>query len=136
MHAHSQVRFPTGALVVACSAVLFLAACQQSRAPGGAQGITEIAWARMALERNPNLEVVATDIQAGVFTVRDRRTGQVQTVKLGELAAAPISQLNAQVVRPSVQATTAEPVAPETSPAEAAKYDTRAGARGARDYAH
>jgi hypothetical protein len=120
MHAQSQIRFRTGVcLTVTCSALLFLAACQQSKGPGTPQGITEIAWARMALERNPHLEVVATDTQAGVFTVRDKRTGQVQTVKLGEIAAAPVSQLTAQVPRPAGAVEPAEPRAPVTSPVEA-----------------
>ncbi len=111
MHAQSLIRFRTGVCLTAtCSVLLFLTACQQSKAPSASQGITEIAWARMALERNPNLEVVATDIQAGVFTVRDKRTGQVQTVKLSELAAAPVSQLSAQISR------TAVPAGPEDSP--------------------
>jgi hypothetical protein len=125
MHAQSQCRFRTGiCLTVFFSTLLFLVACQQSRAPGTPQGISEIAWARMALERNPQLEVVATDTQAGVFTVRDKRTGEVQTVKVGDLAAAPVSQLSAEISRP----TAAEPMAPaahETAPDESARYDTR-----------
>lgn len=124
MHAQSQFLVRTGVcLTLTCSALLFLAACQQSKGPSAPQGITEIAWARMALERNPHLEVIATDIQAGVFTVRDRRTGQMQAVKLSEIAAAPVSQLTAQSARPAAEA---EPFAPETSAAEASGYDTKA----------
>ena len=50
-----------------------------------------MAWARAALERNPNLEVLAADTAAGVFTVRDRATGEIQTVKAAELAAMPVA---------------------------------------------
>ena len=124
MHAQSQLLVRTGVcLTLTCSALLFLAACQQSKGPSAPQGITEIAWARMALERNPHLEVIATDIQAGVFTVRDRRTGQMQAVKLSEIAAAPVSQLTAQSARPAAEAT---PVEPESSATEPSRYDTRA----------
>src|SRR5262245_55527816 len=125
MHAQTQSRFRAGICLTAISStLLFVAACQQSKAPSAPQGISEIAWARMALERNPQLEVVATDTQAGVFTVRDKRTQEVQTVKVGELAAAPISQLSAPISRPT---TTAEPTAPSTqaTPDESARYDTR-----------
>jgi hypothetical protein len=126
MHAQSQSRFRTGiCLTVISSTLFFLVACQQSRAPGTPQGISEIAWARMALERNPQLEVVATDTQAGVFTVRDKRTGKVQTVKVGDLAAAPVSQLSAEISRPTATAEPMAPAARETAPDESARYDTR-----------
>lgn len=71
-------------------ALMLLAACQQGTDQTASQ---EMAWARSALERNPNLEIVATDATTGVFTIRDRRSGRVEVVKLGELVAAPPSQL-------------------------------------------
>lgn len=79
-------------LILASTALLSLAACQESKKPGAPQ---EMAWASSALERNPTLEIVATDMHAGVFTVRDRRTGEVYAVTLNEIAAAPIAQLSA-----------------------------------------
>ncbi|HSD75089.1 MAG TPA: hypothetical protein VLB75_09990 [Steroidobacteraceae bacterium] len=100
-------RQSTGACraTLVCSALVILAACQQGKQPPAApQGQTELAWARAALERNPNLEVVATDPQAGVLTVRDRNTGEVHAVKLNEIAAAPLAELVA-----SAPATSAEP---------------------------
>jgi len=39
---------------------------------------------------------VATDSEAGVFTVRDRITGEVRAVEVDELAAAPVAQLSAE----------------------------------------
>jgi hypothetical protein len=101
-------RQSTGACraTLVCSALVILAACQQGKQPPAPpQGQTELAWARAALERNPNLEVVATDPQAGVLTVRDRNTGEVHAVKLNEIAAAPLAELVA-----SAPATSAEPV--------------------------
>lgn len=89
-------------LALACTTLTLLVACDQSGKPTASQpGMSELAWARVALERNPNIEVVATDVPAGVFTVRDKRTGLVQAVKLSELAAAPISQLTSPISRSS-----------------------------------
>ena len=53
----------------------------------------ELSWARAALERNPDLEVVATDPQSGVVTVKHRSTGEVEAIKASELAAVTPSQL-------------------------------------------
>ena len=79
-------------LTIATAALLALGACQQSRDATSSQ---EMAWATAALERNPSLEIVATDAERGVFTVRNRVTQQVHAVGLDELAAAPVSQLAA-----------------------------------------
>ena len=53
----------------------------------------ELSWARAALERNPDLEVVATDPQSGVVTVKHRSTGEMEAIKASDLAAATPSQL-------------------------------------------
>ena len=63
--------------------LLALAACGQQ------ETIREIDWAKAALSRNPNYEIVATDEVAGVFTVRDTATGDITTLKLKDLVAAP-----------------------------------------------
>jgi hypothetical protein len=103
------IRHPlTSRCMLVCSALVILSACQQGKQPqpsATGQASSELAWARASLERNPNLEIVATDPQAGVFTVRDRATGAVHAVKLNELAAVPLSQLAA-----STPATTSEPL--------------------------
>jgi hypothetical protein len=54
-----------------------------------ANSADELNWARAALQRNPTLELVATDTQTGVFTVRIKSTGETRIVKLSELAAGP-----------------------------------------------
>src|SRR5215212_3502299 len=80
-------------------AALALAACNRGEAPkaepvaAAPNANGEIAWARAALERNPDLEVVATDPQSGVVTVKHRSTGAVEAIKASELAAALPSQL-------------------------------------------
>lgn len=84
-------------LAAACAAVLALAACdrfaQQPAAPDTAE--LELAWARAALERNPNIEVIASDAPGRVFTIRDKRTGEVQVAPLDQIAAAPVAALTA-----------------------------------------
>jgi len=111
MHDKPKLRGPMASrpLVVVSTTLLALAGCQESRDAGASQ---EMAWARVALERNPSLELVATDTDEGVFTVRDRRTGQVHAVRLDEIAAAPIAVLTATGPETDADAP-ADQVAPE-----------------------
>jgi len=98
---------PSVGLVIA--AALALAACNRGAAPKSesaaatapAPANAELSWARAALERNPELEVVATDPQSGVVTIKHRGTGEIETVKASELAAVPPSQLKAMNSRPA-----------------------------------
>jgi hypothetical protein len=84
------------ALALGCAAALAFGGCERTgEAPAG-QSRDEMAWARAALERNPNLEIVAVDADKGVFTVRDRVSGVVHAVKANELAAAPVAQVSGQ----------------------------------------
>ena len=118
-------------LPLACAAMLALAACGQDRNPpastvstspvssAAATASPEMAWARAALERNPNLEVLAADTTAGVFTVRDRASGEVQTVKTDELAAAPVALLAGAPVPAEPAAASGESGASSTEPAAA-----------------
>src|SRR5688572_26405754 len=111
MHGKLKLRHPTASrpLVVASTILLVLAGCQESGEVGASQ---EMAWARVALERNPGLELIATDTDEGVFTVRDRRTGQVHAVRLDDIAAAPIAVLTATGPETDADAP-ADQVAPE-----------------------
>jgi hypothetical protein len=116
------------------AATVALAACQRAETPKTSEapappGASELDWARAALERNPNLEVLATDAAAGVFTVRDRGSGDVRTVKLSELAATPVAALEAAVVSDAPVAE-AEPGAQRADAAEA----TDAAEEPALDY--
>jgi hypothetical protein len=67
--------------LVACM-VLLVSACDQ-------QGQTQMGWARAALERNSALEIVATDQQAGTFTVRVKDTGELRVVRADQVIGAP-----------------------------------------------
>lgn len=53
----------------------------------------QLVWARQALNRNPQLELLATDEQKQLFTVREKNSGEVFVVGLDQLAAIPVSQL-------------------------------------------
>lgn len=110
------------------AALLMLTACQRAEEPQVAEspaapppGSSELDWARNALERNPTVEVLATDRAAGVFTLRDRDSGAVSTVKLADLAAAPVAALEAAAV-PAVPETVAE-AEPAPAPAEEPALD-------------
>jgi len=100
----------------AIAAALALAACNRGDAPkqeavaANPTANAQIAWARAALERNPELEVVASDPQSGVVTVKHKATGEIETVKASELAAVSPSQMKAM----NVQA--APPPEPEPAP--------------------
>lgn len=101
-----------------------LVGCAQKKEAATAN--EEIAWARAALERNPQLEVVATDTEARTFTVKHRGTDTVTVVSLDQLAAAPIADLNAEPAPAPPPPTATVPPAPAppatdaTPPAEAA----------------
>lgn len=115
---------------VACTALLALAGCEPSTAVK-TQTSEEFEWARAALQRNPALEVVAADTEAESFTVKVKRTGVTQVIKMKELAAAPVSEIvaaalaatpvpagfsSASASMPSEQA---KPSEPATEPATA-----------------
>jgi hypothetical protein len=109
---------------IALVAGLALAACNrgesQKSAPAAANAPSanaEMAFARAALERNPDIEVVATDPQSGVVTVKHRSTGQVEAIKASELAAVTPSQLK------PMETHTAPPPEPEPAP-ESARAQT------------
>lgn len=81
-------------------AALLLAACMRQSPPPAVEVASdshssELDWARAALQRNPTLEVVATDTDAGVFTVRLKDSGEVRTLELSDLAAVPVASLSA-----------------------------------------
>lgn len=105
-------------LRLACVASLLgLAACSRT-------ADDEMQWARAALERNPDIEIVATDSNAGVFTIRDRQTGELRALRLDELiAGAP---------RPA-QPPPAQPPADEPAPPAAASADTQPDAQPPAD---
>lgn len=112
-------------LAFGCIALAMLSACQRSEQPAvvSAQP-SELTWAREALTRNPQIEVLASDAQARVFTIRNRASGQIQTIRLDELAAAPAAQLQTTppaIVAENSQATAQTQTAPANTQAPAAE---------------
>lgn len=110
----------TSRFALSCVALAVLSACSRGGEPAAMIPTepAEITWARSALERNPRYEVLASDTQTRVFTVRDRVTGQVETVNLNDLAAAPIAQLKSSP--PAIAAATPATMADAQSPASTA----------------
>ena len=112
---------------LAVIAALALAACNRGEAPksesvaaaanapstsASMNATAEMTWARAAIERNPDLEVIATDPLTGVVTIKHRSTGEVEAIKANELAAVTPSQLK------PMQMQAAPPPEPEPAPAQ------------------
>jgi hypothetical protein len=104
----------TARVTTICLLGFALAGCQKGAIPVAGQS-DDFTWARKALERNPQLEVLASDAQSGVYTVRNKTTGEVLALKLDDIAAAPVAQLKspppALPAAPAAPAVPAEPVA-------------------------
>ncbi len=71
-----------GVTAAACVALLTLAACAR-------EDQDQMSWARAALERNSDIEVVAADQQSRTFTVRMKDTGELRMVRADQMVAAP-----------------------------------------------
>jgi len=101
--------------VSACATLLVLAAC-------GHESSEQMSWARAALERNPDVTIVAADAQSRTFTVRVKQTGELHILKADELTAGPALAAASPpaAAAPESAAPAAEPAAPAAdSPAEA-----------------
>jgi len=107
-------KFPHGGpTAITVLALLTLGACARS-------GPDEMSWARTALERNPALEVVASDPQSHTFTVRVRDSGELRMVRAEDLVAAPAVAGAAGSAAPPAAAPGAPPpaaAAPNGAPA-------------------
>ncbi len=94
-----------------CALLVLLAACARG-------GQDEMNWARAALERNGQIEVVASDAQTRTFTVRVKDTGEVRIVRVDQLVG---DLTAATAVAPAATATaTAAPANAETREVTAA----------------
>jgi hypothetical protein len=78
-------------------------------------------WAREALARNAQVELLASDPQTQVFTLRNRQTSEVSAVKLSDLAAAPSAQLASAPAAAQPASTTAVEQTSPTQTAESAQ---------------
>ena len=116
------------AIAAALATVLVAASQQQDRAQNEpsetAMAESAMTWARDALQRNPNLELIATDATTQVFTVRDKHSGEVRAIKLSELAAAPVAALAASTSVPAQPAVAAPSASQPTSASTAEQTST------------
>jgi hypothetical protein len=103
--ASSNTRWP--AMLLCGCAFVALAGCQ--KAPRD-----DISWAQRALERNPQLQVVAVDRSARAFTVRLKDTGELRMVQADDVVGSLPS------VAPAATAATAASPAVQEKPASAA----------------
>jgi hypothetical protein len=92
-----------------------------------------MSWARAALERNAQLEVVAADPQTHTFTVRVKDTGEVRTVRADQVMAAPLAASSTGAAAPPADSSTAAPSIPPAAaaPPESATSATAGTANGA-----
>jgi hypothetical protein len=78
------------------------------------EGQDQMSWARAALERNAQLEIVAADPQSHTFTVRVKDTGEMRTVRADQVMAAPLASADNGVAE-SGTAAPAPPAPSETT---------------------
>ncbi len=103
----------------ACATLLMLGACAR-------EGQDQMRWARAALERNGQVEVVAADQQSHSFTVRVKDTGELRVVRADQLIAQPPGTVTAAAppaaaapsVAPASASAAPAPVATEPQPAQ------------------
>jgi hypothetical protein len=97
-----------------CVTLLTLTACAR-------ESQDQMSWARAALERNPQVEVVAADQQSRSFTVRVKDTGELRVVRADQLVAQPPGSAAAAAVKAAaaVPAPGATPALASSAPAQA-----------------
>jgi hypothetical protein len=77
-----------------CVSLLTLSACAR-------EGQEQMSWARAALERNAQVEVVAADQQSRSFTVRVKDTNELRVVRADQLVAAPPATAGSAAATPA-----------------------------------
>jgi hypothetical protein len=92
--------------LVASGFLLLLGACSRQ------ESVREIDWAKAALARNPDYEIIATDESAGTFAVRNTVTGRFEKLSLQDLIASPLP------ARPAAQPAPAPATPPAPAPSE------------------
>ena len=99
---------PQGAVIAASLVLVLLAGC------GKQEQVSEVEWAKAALARNPALEIVSTDENAGTFSVRDTTTGAMYKLHTQELMAAPLPSKLVSPATPAAAPASETPAQPET----------------------
>ena len=94
-----------------CAALVLLAACAR-------EGRDQMSWARAALERNGQIEIVAADPQSRTFTVRVKESGELRMVRADQVVAEPAlgAESSTAAVAPAASAASAASAAPAAPP--------------------
>jgi hypothetical protein len=100
-----------GLRLLACGVLATLCACSR-------ENQDEMGWARAALERNTAIEIVAADQKTHTFTIRDKASGAVSTLRADEVVAAPTLAANSAPAAgaPASSAPAAASAAPSATP--------------------
>ena len=100
-------RGPARALCTLGAALLILSGCDRLSSHG------DTDWARAALERNPELTIVASDKDANTFTVQVKGSSELRVIRADEI----IGMLPSTGLAPAASETAKAPPAPEATPA-------------------
>lgn len=105
-------RVPARALITLGSALLILSGCDRIASHGDSD------FARAALERNPDLTIVASDKDANTFTVQVKGSSELRVIRADEVIGMLPSTGVAPAVAENTETAKAAP-APEAAPAPA-----------------
>ncbi len=114
----APIRGPAWALCTLGSALLILSGC-------GKLTHGESEWARAALERNPDLTIVAADKDANTFTVQVKGSSELRVVRVDQIIGAVPSDGVAPAVSEPAPSTAES--APPPDAAQASSTTARAG---------
>jgi hypothetical protein len=117
-------RIPAWTLCTLSASLLLLAGCDKFT------GGKETDWARAALERNPDLTIVASDADAKTFTVQVKGSNELRVVRVDQL----IGNVPSDGVAPTVSdPAPAVPSTPAVADATAAPEGTAPGTDPSRE---
>jgi hypothetical protein len=108
-----------------CAALVLLAACAR-------EGRDQMSWARAALERNGQIEIVAADPQSRTFTVRVKESGELRMVRADQVVAEPAlgAESSTAAVAPAASAASAASAAPPQALTASSAADGASAAAG------
>jgi hypothetical protein len=108
-----------------CAVFVLLAACAR-------EGRDQMSWARAALERNGQIEIVAADPQSRTFTVRVKESGELRMVRADQVVAEPAlgAESSTAAVAPAASAASAAPAAPPQALTASGAADGASAAAG------